>query len=153
MIEMAQLRGLPLERAELYGKPCVGAEYTDRRGGYRRTSDTCCVCGRPAQSCHHAAPRSLGKTFTLVTPRGTHELRSALLALCGSGTTGCHDGFHGGARYVARWVWDDEECEREWWCGLLLAIHAPHSPALYGYGRWEIEDRLTGRVATIREGY
>lgn len=152
MIGMARLRGLPAGVAELYGKPHVGARYTGAgKRDYERSQGWCCICGRPAQSCHHVVPRGKGEVFELVAPNGTWGLRSPLFALCGSGTTGCHDGFHGGARYVARWVWDAAEFERQWWDGELLGRHPPHDPALYLYGRWEIEDIKTGRAIAIRE--
>lgn len=154
MITMAQLRGTSLERAELYGKPHVGARYTGSTAkSYERTADCCCICGRPAQSCHHVIPRGRGERFQLVTPNGTWSLRSPLFALCGSGTTGCHEGFHGGARYRARWAWDNIQYEQQWWDGLLLRQFAPHHPALYAYGRWEIEDRATGRTILLREEF
>lgn len=151
MPTMTQLRGLSLERAEVYGKPHVGARYThgDR---YERTSERCCICRRPATNCHHVVPRGVGDRFPLVTPDRTWLLRSPLFALCGSGTTGCHDGFHGGARYRARWKWDDPQYERWWWDGILLEQFGPHSPKLYAFGCWEIGDRATGRSFEIREG-
>ena len=152
MILMSQLRGQSLERAELYGKPHVGAHYTGKGArAYERTRETCCVCGRPAQSCHHVIPRGRGERFELATPNGKWSLRSPLFALCGSGTTGCHDGFHGGARYIARWAWDNPLYQEQWWDGSLLMLHPPHHPGQYLYGRWEIEDRATGRTITIRE--
>ena len=152
MLTRDQLRGLSVERAECYGKPHVGCRYTGRTARrYERTQGWCCVCGRPAGSCHHVVPIGRGEFFRLVTPKGTWNLRSALLCLCGSGTTGCHDGFHGGAFLKARWVWDDEDCERMWWDGDLLTLMRPHSPQLYLYGRWEITNRRTGEVMTIRE--
>ena len=152
MIQMAQLRGTSLERAEIYGKPHVGCRYTGKGArAYERTSDVCCVCGRPAQSCHHVVPRGRGERFELRTAKGTWSLRSPLFALCGSGTTGCHDGFHGGARFFPRWVWDNPLYQEQWWDGSLLVLHPPHHPGLYMYGRWEIDDRKTGRTITIRE--
>lgn len=154
MIPMARLRGLSVERAELYGKPHVGARYTGQSAkSYERTQGCCCICGRPAQSTHHVIPRGRGERFQLVTPNGTWSLLSPLFALCGSGTTGCHDGFHGGARFVPRWVWDSIQYEQQWWDGLLLKQLAPHHPALYAYGCWEIEDRATGRTIQLREDF
>lgn len=151
MIPMARLRGLSVERAELYGKPHVGARYT---GGtprsYELTSTWCCVCGRPSANCHHAAPLRSGGTFLLTAPIGSWTLRSSLIGLCGSGTTGCHGGFHSG-RYSIRWAWDSEQNERWWWDGALLKKWGPHSPELYAFGRWQITDRDTGRVFEIRE--
>lgn len=151
MIAASKLRGMPLYRAELYGKPHVGAAYTGSTPrAYERMSAWCAICGRPATCCHHLAPLRSGGRFDLVTDCGTWRLRSALIALCGSGTTGCHDGFHGGARFRARWAWDSAEFEEAWWRGELLAMHGEHDPALYGYGRWIIED-ANGRSITIRE--
>ena len=146
-----QLRGLPLAVAELYGKPHIGARY--RSGSIRshamEPGARCAVCRRPATNVHHAPPVSKGP-FRLVTPAGSWELRPALVALCGSGTTGCHDGFHGGGRFEIRWVWDSDDAARAWWDGSLLAELEPHDPAIYGLGRWEIRDRLTGGALGYR---
>lgn len=152
MIDASRLHGMSYAKASLFGLPHVGAEYTGSGPRhYERTQGWCCVCGRPAQSVHHVVPRGYGKAFTLSSPCGTWELRSPLFALCGCGTSGCHDGFHGGARYRARWVWDEDEYEWQWWDGLMLAEHGPHSPMLYLYGQWEIDDARTGRTLVIRE--
>lgn len=148
---MQQLRGLSIEKAELFGKPHIGATYTGTNS-YRLMTHNCFMCMKLATNCHHVAPLSLGKVFQLQTSKGTWFLRSPLFALCGSGTTGCHNDFHGGARYVARWVWDDPIYEQEWWNGEMLSRHYPHDKALYLYGRWEILDKTTGRTLTIREG-
>lgn len=150
-IEASRLQGLSLERAELFGAPHVGCRYTGRTArAYERTERRCCICGRPAGSCHHVMPLGRADHFDLTTPNGSWRLRSALLCLCGTGATGCHNGFHAGARFRARWAWDDERFEREWWDGLLLATYGPHSPELYRFGRWEVEDRRTGKVWEIR---
>lgn len=148
---MSQLRGLSLERAELFGKPHIGARYT-HGARYERTGERCCICNRPAANCHHVAPRRLGERFALVTPDRTWLLRSPLFALCGSGTTGCHNGFHGGSALTARWMWDDPQYERWWWDGILLEQWGPHAEELYGFGFWRIEDRKHGRLIEIREG-
>ena len=79
-------------------------------------------------------------------------LRSPLFALCGSGTTGCHNGFHGGSALTARWMWDDPQYERWWWDGILLEQWGPHAEELYGFGFWRIEDRKHDRLIEIREG-
>ncbi|MCI6274408.1 MAG: hypothetical protein MR874_06825 [Coriobacteriaceae bacterium] len=152
------LHGLSREKAMLYGLPHIGAHYTHngrkwKKSGarkYERTQEWCFVCGRPARNCHHVVPISNGQVFELDTPNGSWPLRSPLFALCGSGTTGCHGGFHA-RRLTARWAWDEPEFEDMWWDGELLSRYPPHSPALYCYGRWEIEDRETGRIITIRE--
>lgn len=152
MVDMARLHGLSLEKAECYGKPNVGARYFGNTPkAYERTEDTCCICGRPATNCHHVVPLSVGQTFWLTTSVGSWELKSPLFALCGSGTTGCHNDFHGGSRLRARWVWDHGSYERAWWSGELLSEIPPHDPALYRFGRWEVLDRETGRTETIRE--
>lgn len=148
IVSASQLRGVPKDRAELYGKPHVGARYVGNR--YELTAERCVICGRQATNCHHIAPRRCGD-FALVTPRGTWRLRSPLIALCGSGTTGCHDGFHGGARYRPEWVWDEPEFEEAWWDGTLLCEHDPHDPALYAYGHWAITNTKTGRTIEITE--
>lgn len=74
MISMGQLQGHSLERAELYGKPHVGARYTGKGArDYERTQEWCCICGKPAMSCHHVIPRGRGERFNLVTPNGRVE--------------------------------------------------------------------------------
>lgn len=140
ILDAGQLRGWTKERAELYGKPHLGARYTGRKR-YELLQPRCCVCGRRAQSCHHVAHRSWGLEFPMVTPNGTWCLRSALFALCGSGTTGCHDGFHGGARFKAEWRWESEVYEEAWWSGELLREYGPYHPSLYEFGHWVIHDR------------
>ena len=66
ILQASQLRGWPKERAELYGKPHLGARYTGKRS-YELLQDRCCVCGRRAQSCHHVAHRSWGKSTSRTT--------------------------------------------------------------------------------------
>lgn len=139
--EMSRLRGLPVDRAELYGKPHAGID---------DETPLCAVCGRLATNRHHAAHRKWGRTFELATERGMWRLESALIALCGTGTTGCHGAMHGGARLSVRWVWDTEEAARAWWSGELLARYAPHDPALYGFGGWEFADAAGRTVAGWR---
>ena len=149
ILDASQLGGWSKERAELYGKPHLGARYTHGKA-YEALSPRCCVCGRRAGSVHHVAHRSWGETFRLVTPCGTWDLRSPLFCLCGSGTTGCHDKFHGGARLKAEWAWRSKVYEEAWWTGELLQVYEPHSPDLYEYGYWLITDRDGNEM--IREG-
>lgn len=85
-----------------------------------------------------------------MTPRGTWDLRSPLFCLCGSGTTGCHGKFHGGARLKAEWKWRSTAYEEAWWNGELLQTYGPHSPGLYEYGYWLVTDRDGHEM--IREG-
>ena len=149
ILDAVVLRGYPKERAELYGKPHLGAHYTHGKA-YEALSPQCCVCGRHAGSVHHVAHRSWGETFRLVTPCGAWDLRSPLFCLCGSGTTGCHDKFHGGARLKAEWRWRHPVYEEAWWTGQLLQVYEPHDPGLYEYGYWLITDRDGNEM--IREG-
>lgn len=156
-----ELHGLSYDKAMLYGMPHIGARYT-RTGfrwktsgarNYERTQEWCAICGKPAENCHHVVPLSCGDTFVHETHNGTHLLRSPLFAVCGSGTTGCHNGFHGGAWLKARWVWDAPEFEDAWVSGELLRRFPPHHHALYCYGQWEIENKQTGLVIAHRERY
>lgn len=140
--------GLSSDKAELFGKPHIGAVYTSG-GRYRRTRERCPVCGRFATNCHHVAPRSVATEMPLVTPLGAWALRSPLIALCGSGTTGCHGRFHE-RRLAIRWVWYRPSYRDMWWSGQLLSEHVPHSPALYRYGYWEIRDAETGVTLNVR---
>ena len=146
-LDKSKLHGLSLGKAEIYGKPHVGAEYIGKSKRYHITDEACCVCGRAASNCHHVIPRGQGETFELAG----HILRSPLFALCGSGTTGCHNGFHGGAYLCARWQWDDQDAFNAWWCGDLLWQYGAHSPMLYLFGEWHIFDTRTGKKLVIRE--
>lgn len=151
MLDRSQLRGLSLDVAELYGKPGFGACYTGRSVSSNRLEEgaVCAVCGKPATNAHHAPPRSKG-LFELETPNGSWLLRPSLLAVCGSGTTGCHGGFHGGARFFPRWVWDTQADMDDWWSGEMLTRLEPHSLGIYAHGHWEVEDRATGSVRRFR---
>ena len=71
------------------------------------------------------------------------------LASWASGTTGCHDKFHGGARLKAEWAWRSKVYEEAWWTGELLQVYEPHSPDLYEFGYWAITDRYGNEI--IRE--
>lgn len=147
MIHMSQLRGLSIDKAEIYGKPHIGARYVGNR--YERTQGFCCICGRPATNCHHVIPRGRGD-FAMQTPEGVQLLRSPLFAVCGSGTTGCHNGFHGGAFLQAKWVWNSPIYRDAWWSGELLRMYEPHSIELYQFGHWEIRDSRNNK--TIKRG-
>lgn len=146
-VPTSQLQGLSLEIAECFGKPHIGAFYKGQNVKSHSLEDgSCCsVCYRPATNVHHVVPLGKAKSFTLQSLYGTWELNTALFALCGSGTTGCHNDFHGGARYKARWVWNNDENMRSWWSGQLLHLYGPHSEELFMYGHWEIDDLKTGK--------
>lgn len=146
-----QYSGLSLEVAECYGKPHIGAYYrSDNVKSHTRCEAACCACcGRPATNVHHCPPLSCGRSFLLCTPLGRFVLKPALFALCGSGTQGCHNGFHGGARFCAHWIWECDAYAKQWWNGYILAHFLPHSPELYRFGYWEISDAKTGRIHKV----
>lgn len=139
MLEMAQLKGLSLEVAELYGKPHLGAYYEgDSIKSHKWDGhSSCAICGLPASNVHHVSHQSKGY-FTLKAGLDEFKLKPALFALCGTGTTGCHDKFHGSARLKARWIWRDESFADYWWSGEMLKRFGAHNPALYAYGSWQI---------------
>lgn len=62
--------------------------------------DHCIVCGRPNPNLHHMPPIGSGKRSAW---------QGAMLALCGSGTTGCHGAFHAGKLELdfidGHWMW------------------------------------------------
>jgi hypothetical protein len=140
--------GLSNTWGHLFGLPHIGAEYTDYGSGAYRLLDgeRCVACQRQATNVHHVVPKSVAKVAFI----GDAMLRSPLFALCGSGTTGCHGGFHGGARYKARWEWDSPEYEERWWDGLLLDRLGPHSDELFGYGEYVVDDRVLDEEIHIR---
>lgn len=137
MLSRDTLHGWSKDKAELMGLPHIGARYIGRR--HELVQSYCTVCGRPATNAHHVVPIRCGHTFKLKD----YELKSPLIALCGSGTTGCHGRFHSGA-LVARWHWLDDRYEDAWWSGELLDKYGPHSIDLHRFGIWEIHDRDTG---------
>ena len=145
---MAQLQGLSYDWAHLFGMPHIGARYTDYdTGDYEMLyGEACVLCGRQGTNVHHVVPRSVRKAFFL----GDHMLRSPLMALCGSGTLGCHNGMHGGARYKVRWEWDCEALEDAWWSGRLLERFGPHDDRLFEMGQYVVEDRKMGYDIVLR---
>ena len=142
------LHGVPYPVAECYGKPHFLCDYRSENVRDTRLSEDarCMCCGKPATNAHHWPPRRTAPTFGIYG----HKLKPALFAVCGTGTTGCHDGWHGGARYRALWRWDSEDMAREWWEGELIATIGPHSMALYGLGYWEIYDMVDGKIRKVR---
>lgn len=138
------LGGLSAERAELFGKPHIGAFYArkgDRHSQRVEDGASCVCCGRRATNAHHACP--LGRAGQIAV--GGKTLFSALVAVCGSGTAGCHNGFHGGSRYEIGWVWHSAESAREWWSGEMFARGIePYSPELYAFGHYVIRDKARG---------
>ena len=151
--ESWQLRGLSYEAAGKFGMPHLGAHYrcdSPHANVLDCDMQPCAVCGRPAANSHHEPPIGMGgrnAVFTLSTERGAFFLKPALIAVCGSGTSGCHHEFHGGARYSIRWAWHSDAAAERWWSGWYLTRgYVPHDPRLYRHGHWEITDKQTGRV-------
>lgn len=141
MIAASSLGGLSREAATKYGMPHIGAEYYGEGVNAYRPLDRprCPVCGRPASNVHHEPAKGSTGTWTLRTKVGIFVLRPALIALCGTGTTGCHGERHAGLLRVS-WRWDDPVDEEAWLNGFLLSHgFEPHDPRLYGYGCWTFE--------------
>lgn len=135
-------------RELLYGLPHIDCRYTGKSvNSNKLDEDAACVCcGLPATNAHHYPPKGTAP----VRHRNGYELKPALFAVCGSGTIGCHNDWHGGARFEAWWRWDRYEYEEQWADGTLLDRHGPHSPALYYYGCWVIHDKKLGRTWDVR---
>lgn len=152
-IRASQLHGLDYRTAELMGKPHIGAFFArDDAKSNRLCEDArCVVCGRGAANSHHVVPLSKLRSWDLKTPLGIFVLKSPLFAVCGSGTTGCHDGFHGGARYRAAWVWDTEKDMDDWWSGWTLAHgFTCNDERLFRQGRYVISDLMAGTEWEVR---
>lgn len=140
IVDASVLNGMSYEKAVNYGMPHIGAYYSggsvDSHG--RDPFSVCAVCGQPATNAHHEPPKGSSRLFLLRSKMGTFVLRPSLIALCGSGTMGCHGDRHRG-ELSFRWVWDDEDMESAWWDGTLLSHDTiPHSRRLYNWGHWEI---------------
>ena len=72
------------------------------------------------------------------TDWGVFLLKPALIALCGSGTTGCHGDVHAG-RVKLRWEWADDDTAERWFTGDLLAHgYEPHDEHFLDMGRWAV---------------
>lgn len=163
MIELtpSQLDGLSRQRAELFGKPHLGAHYegrvdyslkhpTRRKQHHVDDGAGCPFCGGgPATDAHHMAQKGMGGgsvVFNLSTEWGTFVLLSPLFALCRNH----HEWFHRGLLEV-RWEWDTEDAERRWWNGQLLSHgYAPHDPKLFGLGRYIVTAKPTGKEVEFR---
>lgn len=154
-----------------YGMPHIGCCYT--RDDVTATAfleneegwTPCAICGRQATNRHHLPPRSTSRctdekgrkrpgSLLLHTDYGRFVLKPALIALCGSGTTGCHGHVHR-RDYEIHWEFDTPEYEELWLSGWFLAhgidgysetedgllvanALVPHSKELYKVGRWVI---------------
>lgn len=143
------LRGLSVATAQLFGMPCAGAHYATRQVRSNRLDDDalCVFCRRRATNAHHVPPVGMGRRNATFTLHG-YRLRPALIALCGSGTTGCHGDCHSG-RMKIEWVWDSDEFARAWWSGDLLKEFGPASRMLYEFGHWKLTKEGTGTVVRL----
>lgn len=153
MPTMKQLGGLDYRTAELMGKPHIGAFYQhdDAKSHKLERGAPCMICHRGATNAHHVVPLSKCRSFDLKSVYGVFVLKSPLFAVCGTGTTGCHNGFHGGARYRVAWVWDSQVDQDNWWNGWTLAHGiAPHDPRLFDQGCYVITDIRSGREWKVR---
>ncbi len=133
--------GLSHEVAERYGKPHFMAHYLSGNATaksvdrYMVEEDAfCIVCGRSATNAHHEPPKGIMRTFPMATDHGLWLLRPSLLAVCGTGTTGCHGKIHAKLLRI-EWVWDEPGFEDAWWNGSLLESSEPHSPSEVGCWR------------------
>ena len=142
--------GLIVNRDLLYGLPHIGCHYQNSSVNSNRLDDdaVCVCCGRLATNAHHYPPKGTAPVrhrngLSLI-------LRPALFAVCGSGTTGCHNGWHGGARFEAWWTWDNPFAEKFWEDGTLLKLYQPHDARLYELGCWTIRDKKLGYTWEVR---
>lgn len=144
------LRGLSVSTAQKFGMPNAGAHYEGRGVRSNRLDEgaRCAFCRRPATNAHHVPAVGMGARNAVFELCG-FKLRPALIALCGSGTTGCHGDCHSG-RMRIDWVWDSGEFMRDWWEGRLLREFGPASPMLYEFGHWELFKDGVGRVIRLR---
>lgn len=140
------LRGLSVDTAQKFGMPNAGAHYAGRGVRTNRLDEEalCAYCRRPATNAHHVPSVGMGARNATFRLHG-YELRPALIALCGSGTTGCHGGL-----MRIDWVWDSDEYARAWWSGELLREYGAASAMLYEFGGWEIARLGIGKVRRIR---
>lgn len=127
-----------------FGMPHIGARYAKGAlKAYELDEDAvCAVCGLPATNAHHQPAKGMGGGSTVHLHRtkwGQFVVRPALIALCGSGTTGCHGDVHE-KRVKIEWVWDEPEAMEKWNDGTFLSHGIdPHSQKLYNFGHWQIK--------------
>lgn len=111
--------------------------------------DRCIICGAELDcaphSKHHVTPKGAGcKQMTLRSKETGREYRleSSLVSVCGTGTTGCHNGLHGGAEFRMSWVWESDLLEKMWFDGVFLdEDYKPHDPRLWTMGHYDVWKR------------
>lgn len=136
-----------------WGMPNVGCYYAggSLRGNRVKEGACCVVCGEPLPNSHHEPPIGSCGVETLRTKYGIFVLTPALIALCGSGTTGCHGARHEGKLKI-EWVWDSEEGREAWFSGELLAHSlSNHDERLFEFGHYEISVEGKRKVV-VRDG-
>ena len=146
------LDGLTYDKASRFGMPHINAWYATKSvNSHKFDRDAYCLkCGRPVTNAHHEPFRGMGGGTSTFTLHGV-EMRPALIALCGSGATGCHGDRHKGL-WVPEWVWDSDENAEMWWTGQLFKMGLkPHDPILYAFGCWKITNKQTGHSFCYRE--
>lgn len=156
MYSREQLRGLAYPIAECFGKPHYMSHYKTKKptpasvDNYVLDDDAVCiVCGQRATNSHHCPPKGIKRVFELRTDSGSFLLRPALLAVCGSGTTGCHRKIHSGLLKI-QWIWDAEGFQKGWWSGSILNSCDAHDPDLYATGFWRITDQAGNVIREVR---
>lgn len=141
--------GIPRDRADLMGKPSIGAHYEreDYRSHKLDDDARCVICGRRATDAHHVVPRSTVRGYTVDTPLGMFVCLSPLFALCRE----CHHDIHMRARYQIRWEWKAEQYRQEWENGHTLAhICRPGNSFLFQEGCYIVKDAKTGKEFEVR---
>lgn len=141
------LHGVPFSVADCYGKPHIGCGYRNAsvNSHFIADGERCAICGRPATNAHHWPPKGTASTFSL----HGEDLKPSLIALCGSGTTGCHGDWHA-RHFSALWKWDSDDYAEAWWEGTLLSELGPHAMGLYLFGCWELYDFRDSRIWQVR---
>ena len=140
IVDSSVLNGISYAKAANYGMPNIGCHYCTSyvNSHWLDEGARCAVCGKPATNAHHEPAKGTSSTWTMKTPYGSFQLNPSLVALCGSGTTGCHGKRHNG-RISFQWVWDDQAMEELWFNGFMLSRkRMEHSPDLYEWGHWEV---------------
>lgn len=129
-------------RDYLYGLPHIQCHYENESVNSNKLNEGawCMCCGKPATNAHHYPPKGTAP----VRHRNGYTLKPALFAVCGSGTTGCHNDWHGGARFTANWEFYSEEEKELWEDGTYLDLYGPHSDEMYNHGYWVITDKKAG---------
>ena len=136
------LGGISMDKATQYGAPHVGGFYSGEGVNTHKLKEgaRCAVCGRRATNVHHEPQKGTSPYWGMQTDWGVFLLKPALIALCGSGTTGCHGDVHAG-RVKLRWEWADDETAERWFTGDLLAHgYEPHDEHFREMGRWTVTE-------------